>query len=799
MALYEKNPNYNSKLYNEIASEIKPKSYEWSKQYTTSEYLTAIYRFTPMYEIGYTVIAFKGTRIFKDDNSHKHITAIYAIVYLEVKTDGKTVYITPRYICPSPTYTSRDGEYRQRFIPFKQLLTAKTKFAELWDAAEEYIMDKIIKTYHEDTDELKIPIIGGDDTGDVASGDLIIHAEVYPSADDAKYEKQINEWANDSRMAIHLLIAAWLCDGYNIFMNIEENHINYNYKMMIYDDDDAEFFKIWTAPDKKINLNHCRFMLNYLQISATNVTSNIKLGVKITPLTVQEVATRDVALGVWKEIILSKLCTNLTLNGIAPSFGLYYKWSYINNVDRNLFDNVAMHEKYENLDKVIELNDLLKKARELTNNKIETGTADLSELANKINETIVYSNSYSTFTDVALISISEWQGYTIRDIPALLRQYRAHGLRKRPAEMNLFNTAGIFVKYIFDLIFSLNILNTKFSCIHGDLHTNNITIQQFVDLSKIVNGETVYVCGPNPMAIYLINSLENNSPKIYAFDSFGFNGSIIDYSRAIIADLNILRTIDADVLKDTEFIQDRQRDLLLRLLHKTVPDIVNKHELKIKALLIDKFDMMHKIAAGIDYFYFSDNIYNLLIAEFPNAMKKHKTARDFHRAFPAPTVENLTIEEEGELIDEIPLMLANVRDKSHDFVITNLLRAINNDAIFPEDISWIGNQLIDELFDEYLINDIDDLKDKTIYDVYDSLAPIKYSCVSPDCFPQKIDVIQKSIENEENIKWQKQHIDEYKDFLKDKNNVTNKLNSLLKKYEEIQQLPIETTWKYENT
>lgn len=805
MAKYIKNSNYKDKNYDKLIDKID--LFEWSKQYTSSMTLSMIHRFCPLPEIGYTVICFKASRLYEDD---KNIQAIYAIVYIDLITDNDHVYITPRYVCASPTYTSRDGEYRQRFIPFTQIINAKKEYSELWADAESYIMSKFVKTYY---DELEIPIIGGIDS-DIVSGDLATHAEIFPSAEHKKYEKQIIEWANESRMAIHLLVAAWLNDGYNIYMNLEENHMNYNYRLIIYDEEDAEFFKRWM--NKKIMLSRCRNAISFLQMEERTIGgSNYKLGQKITPLTIQEVLTRDVALGVWKEIILGKLGTNLVINGIAPGFPIVGDWMFIDRVDRGLFDNIAMHEKYERDDKIIQLNELLQKARDLVWRDGDAGTADLDSLAKKINETMVYSAAYVTITDVAIVSISEWIGHTIRDIPGLLRQYRAHNMRKRPAEMHLFDTPGIFAKYIFDWIFNFYAMNTRLGALHGDIHLNNITIQKFIELSEISSdGAEIYKCGPDPISLYVVpdnksrdkssNQSNNESNiKMFIFDSYGHNGAMIDYSRAIMADLNILRTVEPDALPDAEFVQKRQEDLLMRLFHKVLPDIVAKNENKVKALILDKFEMMHKIAMAADYFNVGDNIHLLLEAEFPNAMKKMRSARDLMRPFPPPAIENMTVEQEGVLIPEIPEMLAQLRDKSREFMITHLLRAINNDALYKEDIPWLGEILINDMFDDYLVGPDGttptiDPAEKTLYDVFDINAPMTYSCASPDKYPQKVDEVQVTIKIPENIKYQEEKIKQYLAFIKRQPSAIAHAETMKSRFNAVQKLPIESTWKYEN-
>lgn len=792
-------------IYKTLKNSLK--SLEFSKRYASGVALNIINRFTPVPEIGYTVVCYRGTRIFKDEKEHQHIGSIYAYVYLEIRIDKKNVYICPRYVCCSPTYTSRDGEYRQRFIPFIQLLNAKKKYSELWEDAEEHIMSKIAQVFTDDEDELSIPIIGGDDEP-IQKGDILLHADIYPADDHKAYSRQIEEWANESRMAVHLLIANWLVDGYNIYNNMEENHINYNYKVMIYDKDDKEFFDKWSDSKNILQFRGCLNSISFLQTDVEVDANLYKIGQKITPLTIQEVLTRDVALGVWKEIILGMLGTNLTINGIAPGFPTYGNWLFIQGSDKNLFDNTAMHEKFNNSEDILKINEMLKKARDLVWRNGEAGSADLDSLAKKINETMRFSASYITITDVSLVCLTEWIGNTIRDIPFLVRMWRQKKLRKRWAEMHMFDEPGVFIKYIFDWVYNFHAMNVRLGALHGDIHLNNITIQKFVSLSHNVEGREEYFCGPNPMSMYVVpgvdaagKSIEFTDEHIYLFNCYGFNGAMIDYSRAILSDLSILRTVDEDALPDEEFVQKRQEDLLLRLFHKIVPDIVDKHEIKIKALILEKFQLMHKIAMAADPFNMADNIHLLLESEFPNTFKKLRTKRDFMRPFPAPNVRELSVEEEGVLLPEIPAILGRIRDMAREFLIANLLRAINGDAVFKEEVPWVGELIIRGVFEDYSFagrgQSIDDYSQYTIFDPYDLCSPMEFSAAHPDKFPQKVDVIQSTIKKDSTKELHQEKIKTYLDMLKKKPEVEAKVETMKSRFTLIEKLPIESTWRYE--
>jgi hypothetical protein len=801
-----------NKKYHEIVDSIK--TWNYSKKESASIDLGLIHRFVPAPEIGYSVICYRATKVAidpTDDKKHVHIESIYAFVYVDVKVDDKNIYIVPKYVCASPTYASRDGEYRQRYIPFSQVLSAKTQYPELWSAAEEEVLSKMMETYLADDiyDKYTIPIEGGAETSAIMSGDMIFNADVYPSEEDMELSEVLKKWANNSRMAIHLYIAAFLVDGLNIYNNLEENHINENYKIIIYDDDnDTEFFDKWTsASEFKIQLNKCVYILSFIQTQSECETSFLKIGQKIIPLTIQEVLTRDVALGVWKEIIISNLCSNLVINGIAPGFAVSGPWFFLQGVDSGLYDNMAMHEKFNFSADILNINTMLKEAKELVWRDGNAGTADLDSLAKQINDVLRYSAAYVTITDVSIVSLSQWIGSTVRDWPRMLRNYRLNKQNVAWVTSHTFDNPDVFTKYIFDWIFSCHAMNSRMGILHGDLHLNNITVHKFIDLVKLVDGVQEFKVGPDPMSMYVvppINSagqmLDTFDPEknIYCFDSYGYCGGIIDYSRAIVSSLETIRKYDKDVLHDAEYVQRRQKESLLRLYHKYLPDIVDKNELKVKALILEKFELMVKIAFAIDPFNIADNVHLLLESEFPNTFKKLRTGKDIMRNFPPPQEVQLTPEEEGILDPSIPKLLAGIRDFAREWLISNLIRAINDDLKFPEDVPWVGELIINKFFGGYTIaGRKDDFTEYNIYDCFNLCSELKYSSFNPAHFEHPPEVLQTTIRSEKTKELHNQEILKYLEKVRKLPETTAKVETLKSRFQEIPKLPVESMWKYD--
>jgi hypothetical protein len=798
----------NNKKYHELIDTIR--SIDCSKKWSSSTDLNIIHRFLPIPEIGYSVICYRATKVLVDP--HMHVEAIYAFVYVDVQFDDKNIYIIPKYVCASPTYASRDGEYRQRFIPFSQILLAKNKYPDLWEEAENEVLAKMVETYLADDiyDKYTIPIDGGSETSAIISGDLIFNADIYPSEENMELSDVLTKWANNSRMAIHLYIAAWLVDGLNIYNNLEENHINENYKVIIYDDDtDNEFFDKWTEKSElKIQLVKCSKILSFIQTIEECETNFLKVGQKIIPLTIQEVLTRDIALGVWKEVIIGNLCSNLVINGIAPGFAVSGPWFFLQGVDSGLYDNMAMHEKFNFSSDILSLNKMLKDARDLVWRDGNAGTADLDSLAKQINDTLRYSAAYVTITDVSIVSLSQWIGSTIRDWPRMLRTYRLNNLNVAWVTLHTFDNPHVFTKYIFDWIYSCHAMNSRAGILHGDLHLNNITVHKFIELNKMVDGVQEYKVGPDPMSMYVVppinaagKMLDTFDPdnNIYCFDSYGYCGGLIDYSRAIVMDLETIRKMDKDALADEEYVKRRQKENLLRLFHKFLPDIVDKNELKMRALILEKFELMVKIGFALDPFNIADNVHLLLESEFPNNFKKLRTAKDLLRNFPAPASVELTPEEEGPLDPFIPKLLSGIRDFTREWIVSHLIRAINDDLKYPEEVPWIGELIINKFFGDYTIagRKGEDFKTYNVYDCFNLCSELKYSSFNPAHFETPPEVLQTTIKSEKTKEMHRVEILKYLEKVKKMPETMAKLETLKSKFQEIPKLPIESLWRFE--
>lgn len=680
--------------------------------------------FIPVDELGYSTICYSATRIFEGEtpDTHEHVTAIYGFVHIQVVADEKHVYVCPKYMCAGPTFTSMDGEYRKRFIPFGQLLEAREKFPDIWKEAEAVVLSKLVGTFDEDdeyTDHGCIQVKGG---GELARGDTTLHADVVLSPDHAEYTKVLQTWADESRMAIHLFVAAWILDGFKLFRNLMENHVHIEYRAMLYDkEDDAFFFEKHTTGELFGKLNNCMLLLDQVKIydfTSVNVSDELACGQKITPLTIQEVMTNDVALGIWKEIIVGRMCANLVLNGCAPGFPITGGWFFLQNVDRRIFDNEAMHERFVVTESMGKINEMLRTARDEVWHEGNAGSADLDSLAKQINEALRFSSSYITTTDVALVAVTQWVGWTVRDYPRLVKMASEKKLRSDWSTTNMFSVSGLFVKFLFDYVYSFHAMNIQLRALHGDIHLNNVTIHRFGRISRPdpegPHGEKYLTGGHRrPVAVYLVSEEPTGTgdadgtigggtdgtggggaaPAAYVFESYMMVGALIDFSRAIIADLDSVRHVLPDALPDIEFAQRRQEALLFRLLHRCAPEMVDGHEARVRALIIENFALMHKIACAADPLMTAEAIGALMEAEFgagPHATPAAAAAGAAKFNMPA--------------VPEILRTLRLIIVASQEYIHVHLLRAINHEARVVDDVPWPGPLIIKAAFRDWLIS-----------------------------------------------------------------------------------------------
>lgn len=406
-------------------------------------------------------------------------SAIYAIVYGIPKQTN--ISIDYKYVCFGGTRQSQDGEYRNGMIMWRQYLfladSYKTELAN--------IEDKVLNLLNDNILELRTEFFFPDITTDNQSA--------------------IENTINDSRLAIQLLCMCVLRDA-NMTMT---NHILPNYTTII----DSIDYKTTEEISQHIY---------YFCMSPTEKHLHLQVGQKISPMCVLEMAKpNDILYDNWRELYISNKAASLVINMISPSFSVLAGWFYINNSHAGMFDNLSMHEKYKFSETAKLISNMLKNVNEINYVDDIPLSPKFSKISKNIYNTLLYVDGEIKIADVAICMISEFVGPTIRDLPLLISQ---------SDDYNIFLNDDIFAKYYFELIYAIYCLHTKISVIHADLHVNNITLNRFyksADHRQYFKGE--------PSIGFIIDQ------DVYSFKHTGSYATIIDFSRAIIGDINSIK------------------------------------------------------------------------------------------------------------------------------------------------------------------------------------------------------------------------------------------------------------------
>jgi hypothetical protein len=173
----------------------------------------------------------------------------------------------------------------------------------------------------------------------------------------------------------------------------------------------------------------------------------------------------------------------------------------------------------------------------------------------------------------------------------------------RPQYEKLVNDKHHFSKFAFDVLYAAHCLHTRAHMVHGDLHGNNFTMHQFVNVFKETRSEDgaikfvpvverpviAYVAGPRGEA------------DTYVFPYTGLLGCIIDYSRVIMGP-----ALEPELKEEfgPDFPRGFYRDQVaraLRTFHRYAPTFVEANQAAIKAALLDDFDLAFRVMSYVDF------------------------------------------------------------------------------------------------------------------------------------------------------------------------------------------------------
>uniref|UniRef100_A0A6C0I2J7 Protein kinase domain-containing protein n=1 Tax=viral metagenome TaxID=1070528 RepID=A0A6C0I2J7_9ZZZZ len=246
------------------------------------------------------------------NDGKKNIESHYAYAYWRANHDDILVSNDPEYISISPTYDSRDGEYRKRFIKYDTFLLAYSTYGKELSEFENIIYELI------------------------SNKELALNLNFYP------YDEPLAKKYKHSRLLLKVFAYALALDLWEYYTGLILEHTNSKYRKLLFliGEDYPELINLSKKLlQKKINIR--------IDFADPKFSTEVKCGQKIVPLYYTELMkVGDYNLPAWKETNVSKVMSDLVINYITPSFPLYNDWAYINDSDLNLYENDAMHDRY---------------------------------------------------------------------------------------------------------------------------------------------------------------------------------------------------------------------------------------------------------------------------------------------------------------------------------------------------------------------------------------------------------------------------------------------------------------------
>lgn len=532
-----------------------------------------------------------SSHIGGDDTSPT--SCIYGYLYSVIEDSS----IAHKYICTGGTYTSQDGEYRRRFIPFYKLDVIKEQFPKQWDFVENLIISKM-------------------DAGTIQlNADFFFPQAIYDETRNTFIEK-----VNCDRLAIHLYMLCWMIDYDRIHRKMIENHINPAYQYIIYDPDDLpaynEYLSLCENRETLLQISyHAEILQKTMpriipelytdKYPRNNISVRVKTGQKLFSMTAHEVDNHlDIDSNIWREFYIAAKTTDVVINLISPSFAVLNDWFIIEGAHPGIFDNPSQYMRFiqgKTADEIAnELTSIDKLAYE---SSIELNTqrpksARFQDLSDIIHDGINYARSNITLTDKILCFHVEHVGFTVRDVPA----FAAHPNIEYRQINTSFRNFEFFKGYLFEYLYGLYTLNTVVGAMHGDLHINNVTLYEPMRYMKIEN--TKY-------KLYIIN--EDKQPEVYAFAHTGIFGIIIDFSRSIIGNLTILKK-DFGAEYTKSFIE-KQAPRVEKIVLANFPQLYKKHEKVFKLRVEHDIESVFKVISIIDVITLTQGMLSMFMLE----------------------------------------------------------------------------------------------------------------------------------------------------------------------------------------
>jgi len=509
----------------------------------------------------------------------------YSCLAMTAKVDGVSAHFgyaywrrgqeaeAPEYICISPTFDSRDGEYRRRFIRGPVFLESYERLASDLIPYEEAVLSMV-------------------------RGPLELTSIAYPET----ASEGIITQASDLRLPVLAFTVALMLDLWETQNGLLMVHTSNAYVTLM-----TKIAKMW--PSLLRDRLWAAKLSCLFRRGATDLFT-VQCGQKLVPMYTREVMQPlDYNLAAWRELAVTRLVGDLVLNCVSPSFALYNQWTYIEGADAALFENKAMEERYTRGSAVDVAMRPLREARRLLSGAEQNYHTE--ELSARFYESLEYAQSYLHMSPIALAHTMEDVGWSMQSLSGYVR----FAATQWPAAVEAFADPDTAARHLFELAYAAHCLHTKTGIAHTDLHTNNMTFYMwgFADIEKVeTSGPSTYTpYYDDPFVAYVAGP--RGEADTYVFPGAGDSACIIDYSRCILGPAFRRRLEEGRSPQyATNFYRD-QVNRVMRAFHRYAPEYVAAHQDAIKAAVLANFEAAFPVLCAVDFIAIGANIGELLL------------------------------------------------------------------------------------------------------------------------------------------------------------------------------------------
>jgi hypothetical protein len=498
----------------------------------------------------------------------------------------------PEYICVSPTFDSRDGEYRRRFMRYD-------KFAATF---EELVPD--LAPFESAVIEM------------VADGTLELAYAVYPDSSRPDVENAMT----NLRLATVAFAVAMSLDLWEVSRVMLMSHTNAMYVRLM----SAIAENYPSLVDHEATRAADSKFFRFVKESDDAELLGLQCGQKIVPMYARETTQPfDLNLATWRELAVTRLAGDLALNFVSPAFALYNQWTYIEGADASLFENQAMGERFARGLTAGCAARTLREARRIAATAAPPGRRT-AELVARIRDSLEYARSFIVMSPVAVMHTMEDVGVALRSVATTVRR----APNAWPTYANTFATLDNAAHFMFDIAYGAHCLHTKLAVAHTDLHGNNMTLHLWGLADSRKPGTQQYTpYYDDPVVAYVAGP--RGSADTYVFPASGTSGCLIDNSRCILGPgfrprLEAGRT----PAYATHFYRD-QVTRAVRVFHRYAPSYAENNDAKLRAAVISNFDAAFAVICAVDFIAAGRNV----AAALTEAVESADPAQDV-RAFP---------------------------------------------------------------------------------------------------------------------------------------------------------------------